>query len=559
MLIGIDVGGTFTDGVLFNGHDIVSSVKKTTREEDLQATLLGVLDELLLLTDASKLKRVVLSTTLVTNLLATNRGERTAVILLPGHGLPRSAYQMGDDMFLLKGSIDFRGREIEPLDTQEIDQCLQEIKARGIQRIAIASKFANRNDNHEQFIKKRILEQRDDAVVIVSSEMSAKLNFPRRAATAYFTAMTCHEWNNFADAIELAMHARSIKAEIHILKADGGTMPLASSRNRPCETVFSGPAASTMGGLALRDDSLNSVVVDIGGTTTDLSLIIAGAPLHASKGAAIENKLTHVNSLAVQTIPLGGDSVISGHSKRLVLPYRKGPAACFGGDLPTVTDAFNLHLNLELGDVQRSRDTLGAIAKERNIELDALCEKIASEVTHRLQYAIDSMFRQWEEEPAYKVWEVIHKKKFKLDQVIGIGAAAQAIVPTLATRMEIDSFLHRYSPVANALGASIVRPTLAVTLHLDTEMGTYTLDPGGFTGKVKQAENFQLVDAKNIARDFLQKLGAEMNVDHDMQEAEFFMEEQFNMIRGYGRVGKLFEVGIQIAPGFIKEYQGVSQ
>jgi N-methylhydantoinase A len=74
--------------------------------------------------------------------------------------------------------------------------------------------------------------------------------FPRRAATTYFTAMTISEWNRFVDQIEEALKLRGIKAEVQVLKADGGTMPLAASRTKPCETAFSGPAASTMGGIS---------------------------------------------------------------------------------------------------------------------------------------------------------------------------------------------------------------------------------------------------------------------------------------------------------------------
>lgn len=557
MLIGIDVGGTFTDGVLFDGTDVVASVKKATLEEDLQTSLLQVLDELLPYTNGTSLHRVVLSTTLVTNLLATGRGERTAVLLLPGYGLPHESYQLGNDMFFLKGSIDFRGREIEKLDDKEVQEVIGKVKTLGIKRIAIASKFSNRNDQHEKTLKNRILEQCEDVTIILSSEISAKLNFPRRAATAYFTAMTCNEWNQFADAIDQAMKARKIQAEVNILKADGGTMPLAASRNRPCETVFSGPAASTMGGLALNADPLNSVVVDIGGTTTDLSLIIGGEPLYASKGAMIENKLTHVNSFAVRSIPLGGDSVISGKEDQLILPYRKGPAACFGGEWPTVTDAFNLHLNLGLGDVASSEYKLTPISSQMGLDIPALCERVVTEVVGHLQQCIQDMFKEWEEEPAYKVWEVIHRKKFYLDRVIGIGAAAPAIVGSLAASMGIDALIHPYSPVANALGASIVRPTLSVLLHADTQSRTYTLDPGGLTGEISQPGSFQLNDAKNIAREYLNQLGKQMNIESYIQDADFFMEEQFNMIRGWDRVGKLFEVGIQVAPGFIKEYQGV--
>ena len=125
------------------------------------------------------------------------------------------------------------------------------------------------------------------------------------------------------------------------------------------ETVFSGPAASTMGAVALSRDQKNSVVVDIGGTTTDISLVIAGDPLYASKGARIENHYTHIDAFAVRSIALGGDSVIRCRENSIkVSPIRVGPAACFGGSEPTVTDAFNVYYKLGVGDAGRSQELL---------------------------------------------------------------------------------------------------------------------------------------------------------------------------------------------------------
>ncbi len=554
MLIGIDVGGTFTDGVLFNRGEIVSSVKKPTDEENLKNSLLQVLDELLDYGDPAEINRIVLSTTLVTNLLATGRGEKTALVLLPGYGLPHNSYDIAKETYFLKGSIDFRGREIERLDNQEIDGLLDWIKSSGISRIAVASKFANRNDVHEKEVKKRILEECEGAHVAISSEISAKLNFRRRAATTYFTAMTGNPWNRFVDEIEEALKIRGIDTDVHVLKADGGTMPLQASRAKPCETVFSGPAASTMGGSALTRDTVNSVVVDVGGTTTDLSLIIAGEPLYASRGAVIEKQLTHVNSFAVSSIALGGDSVIT---REGVQPYRDGPAACFGGEKATVTDAFNIHLNLNLGNISESQTKIGEIAAQQQMDTAALCEKIVEYVTHRLYSTVNEMFRQWENEPAYKVWEVINQRKFTLDRVIGIGAAAPAMVPALAEMMKVEPFIHPYSPVANALGASVVRPTLTVVLRADTQTNKYTLDPGGIRGELEKPGSFQLTDAKEMARQYLVSAGQKLGMKEYTADFSFFLEEQFNMIRGWDRVGKIFEVGIQVAPGFIEEFKGV--
>lgn len=241
MLIGIDVGGTYTDGVLFSDGSIIHSIKHATDDSDLTGTLLLVLDQLLARAKRESITRVVFSTTLVTNLLATGQGERTALLLLPGSGLPFSSYKISPDTHFLKGSIDFRGREIETPDRYDIDNVLAEIDKAGIHRVAVAGKFSNRNDRHEKLIKETIKARYPHMDVCTSNEISGRLNFPRRAVTSYYTAMTMREWNRFADNIEAAVRARVPHAELHILKADGGTMTLEASRKGHAKPFFPDP------------------------------------------------------------------------------------------------------------------------------------------------------------------------------------------------------------------------------------------------------------------------------------------------------------------------------
>jgi len=558
LLIGIDVGGTYTDGVIFDQGEIKSSTKAPTDSADIKGSVLQVLDDLLGPGTSKQVQRIVLGTTLVTNILATGRGEPTALILLTGYGLPHDAYNISQYTWYLKGAIDFRGREIEPLDLQEIAETLEAITARGLKRIAVAAKFANRNNKQELEIRDYIAEKYPDIKVSISSEVSGKLNFPRRAVTTYFTAMTLTEWNHFADEIEAALRQRGINTQVEILKADGGTVSLASSRIMPCETVFSGPAASTMGALAVNSDKVNSVVIDVGGTTSDISLIIDGNPLYAAKGAAIEGHLTHINAFAVRSLALGGDSpVIIENGVPGVAGTRQGPAACFGGDAATVTDVFNLKYQLDIGDLKASGEKLAKIAGEYGIDLDTMNQHIVDIVTDRLITAIQEMFAQWEKEPAYKVWEVIHRRRFELHRIMGIGAAAEAILPILAEKMGVPLFLHKYSPVANALGASVVRPTLAVQVHVDTATNLCTVDPGGIQAPLMQGSKTQLDDVKALACKYLVGIGSERGMGEYTGEYKFFMEEQFNTIRGYSGSGKLFDVGVQVLPGFIKEFKGV--
>jgi len=558
MIIGIDVGGTFTDGVLFDQGNIIATAKKPTEINNLQNSLLQVLDDLLQKTDKSTINRIVLSTTLVTNIIATGRGEKTALVLMSGHGLPHNSYSIGENVFFIKGSIDFRGKEIEAPDKDEIMEVAQRIRDLGIKKLAVVGKFSHRNNCHEKLVKQLLQQACPDFNIFLGSEIAGRLNFPRRAATTYYTAMTADAWNSFTREIEAALQARQLTAAVHILKADGGTIGLKYSKDKPCETVFSGPAASTMGGLALTMDSRNSVVMDIGGTTTDISLIMSGQPLYASKGASLNGHYTHINSFAVRSIPLGGDSELWLDDGTINIgPQRVGVAACFGGTRPTVTDAFNYTLGLGIGNAAASEAMLAELAQETDKDVVKLGELVVEQVVDNMMDLITQMFTEWENEPAYKIWEVINRRKFNLDRIIGIGAAAEVIIPLVARKMNVEYLISKYSPVANALGASVVRPTLAVELHVDTQNRIYTVSPGGTQEKLENAYKFQLNDAKLLAEKHLQKISRERDMEEYANQSTFYLEEQFNLIRGWERAGKIFEVGLQVAPGFIKEYEGV--
>jgi N-methylhydantoinase A/oxoprolinase/acetone carboxylase beta subunit len=221
-------------------------------------------------------------------------------------------------------------------------------------------------------------------------------------------------------------------------------------------------------------------------------------------------------------VALGGDSTISFNQGMLqVGPQRQGEAACFGGAYATTTDAFNYKYNLGIGNPNLSRAKLEEKALTANMSCDELSSRVVEVFIDRLEKIISEIFTEWENEPAYRVWEVINKRKFQLEQIIGIGAAAGAIIPILAEKMNIDYFLHQYSPVANALGACVVRPTLAFNLHVDTQTKTFFIDLDGTSGQVKNPASFKLEDAKNLALEYLQKMSREKGMEQYSADARF--------------------------------------
>lgn len=557
MYLGIDVGGTFTDGIVLDGSRVVKTVKKPTRREELRQTLLSVLEELLQDAPADQITRAVISTTLVTNLIATDRAEPAAMILVPGPGMPRESFTLFPNTCFLNGSIDFRGRMVESLDFQEMERTINTVLEQGFVNIGVVCKFSNRNPILEESIRENILKKDGRARVFLGSEIAGQLNFRRRIATTYYTARTMQPWKEFAAAVDEAVKHQGLQCELEIMKADGGTMKLARSFRQPCETVFSGPASSSVGAVALTMCHKNAVVLDIGGTTSDISLLMDGQPLHASKGAVLEGQYTHVKAFAVHSVPLGGDSVLvfAGGSLELA-PREDQMAACFGGQKATVTDVFNYRYELGLGDPDRSRQALNVAAGSAGLDIEEITTLAIEMVTGRLQDEIRAMSRQWENEPAYRVWEVVHGRRFELKEIIGIGAAAGAIVPVLAATMGVEYMVHPLSPCANALGACVARPTLAVDVHIDTVTGRFAVDTGGVQGEFRR-DSLQLAQAKDFAIQQMQAIARGQGLEEYMNDCEINHEEQFNVIRGYSTSGKVFDIGVQIKPGLMNGYEGV--
>ena len=557
MLIGIDVGGTYTDAALIAGHRVQKWVKIPTRE-DLLSSLLDALDELIAEINREDIKRVVLSTTLITNLIAEEKAEKVALLAMPGPGANPQSFKVFEDAHIIKGAIDYRGREIEPLDLKELSHALETIAAAGIRKVAVVGKFSVRNNMHEEQIAKFAAQNFPQLEVELGHRAAGKLNFPRRAATTRLTAATRPLFRQFIEQVQTALLQRNIKAPTFILKADGGTVPIEKAGEFPVETIFSGPAASTMGVLALSPPGQTSIVVDVGGTTTDLALILSGQPLLASKGAKIKEHLTQVRGFSVKSVPVGGDTWVKVENGELVLTsQREGPARCLGGPLPTPTDALRVLGIASIGDLEAAAEAMADLARQLSLKENSAPQKVAQKildlVVERITKEIETMFLEWEQEPAYRVWEVMQKKKVRPQNVVGVGGSAPALVPMVARKLNCNSFIPPYAPVANAVGTAVARPTLSVTLRVDTERGVFTVAEDGQQGTIpaREKDRFHLDDAEAMARRLLQEKADAMGLGEYSQEAEVTLKEVFNMIRGWSRVGRLLDVIVQIAPGLI--------
>ena len=548
MYAGVDVGGTYTDAVLLKENNVLKIAKIPT-EGDLLKSILGALDAVLEGVDSAELERVVFSTTVITNLIAGRKFEKAALFLIPGPGLKRDYGLLGTDVWVLKGAIDYRGREIAPLDEKEIGVAVKEAAARGYTKVGVVGKFSPRNTLHEKKVASLIKEMYPEWEVELGSHVGPQLNFPRRIESTYLTCITREPYRRFIQSVKTALEKRGITAEAYILKADGGTFPLDSAGEIPVETIFSGPAASTLGVLALTPPESTTVVVDIGGTTTDLALILSGQPLLSSRGAKVEGRLTQVRALAVRSVPVGGDSTVEIIDGEVTLKnWRKGPAYCVGGPAPTPTDALRALGLTSYGDEKKAKRAMEILGERAGLEPDEVARKVIEAVVESITAEIKDMFSEWEQEPAYRVWEVLQKKRVKPNLIAGVGGGASGFLPLISNKMGLKSYIPPYAEVANAIGAAVAMPTIQVNLRADTEQGFYIIQEEGYQGSIGTGVVSER-DVLLLAKEWLLKRAKKLGLCFDLHEVEIIRKEMFNMVRGWNTAGRLFDITVQTPRG----------
>ncbi len=553
MLIGIDVGGTTTDAVVVDGNKVVKTAYVPTNHDNLLKCLLLALDELVQGIDTGKIERVVLSTTLITNMIAEGKTDPVALVLIPGPGTNPRDYALGESI-ILDGAIDFRGKEIDRLKESQIKEAASKIRGQGLSRVAVVGKFCQRNHAHELLVGEILAAALPGVKIERGHKVSGQLNFPRRAATTLLTAATKDSYERFAKDVAAALKERRISAPVYILKADGGTLPLDKSVQMPVETIFSGPAASIMGVLALTDPGQSSVVVDIGGTTTDLALILSGKPLLSAKGARVGSLLTQVRAFAVKSVAIGGDSTVTVCCGSLTVgPHRDGPPLCMGGNGPTPTDALRVLGLSQIGDGALAEKAMQIVAQGLGCTAKEAAQTVVDAVVDKIVFEVNEMFREWEQEPAYRIWEILKKERLSARSVVGVGGGAPPLVPLVAARLGAAAIVPPYAAVANAIGAAVARPTLTLNLHIDTEKGEFSVAEDGLMGRVTD-QKMTPDDAERLARRLLGERAALLGIGEYAGEAKVTYSEVFNMIRGWSTMGRLMDVRMEIPAGLLPSW-----
>lgn len=546
--IGIDVGGTSTDAVLLSNGRVRATAKVYNSPNNLLSDLVQALDSVMKDVSAAEIERVVLSTTVITNLIAERKHDPVGLLLMPGPGRKLQQYQKSN-IHLLSGAIDYRGREITAVVEKEIITAVEALDMNGINKMAIVGKFSPRNNRHELKVAEIVKKLKPHWYVEMGHKVGGKLNFPRRVATTLFTCATKDKYQSFVYSVQEALQQRHINAQVFILKADAGTMTLESSIQSPVETIFSGPAASTLGAQALTPAGETSLVIDIGGTTTDLALILAGQPLLSSKGVMLDDQFTQVRTLAVKSVPVGGDSIVEMVGQELIIySERMGKPYCLGGPLPTPTDALNVMGLTKLGDADRAWAAMEILSYGTKMSPVEVARNIINLFVDTVVAEIEKMYVEWEQEPAYRIWEVMHKRKTRPQNIVGVGGGAVGFVPQIAIKIDAVPVIPPYATAANAIGAAVAKPTMQVTLRADTEQKVYSIEEYGYQGRLETTP-FGNDQALNLAKKWLLDRAAEMNIGDQIQDIEITRQDVFNIVRDMSTTGKIYDVCVQTTRG----------
>ncbi len=548
MVIGLDVGGTNIDAVIMKDGRIVSKVKYPLSEEALLSTILTTLDKLLLGHDKTKIQKINLSTTICTNAIVKNQISSVGMIIESGPGLPVKGLACGHGNAFIKGSIDHRGREVEPVDLNEIKDTIKIFKENNIETCAVVGKFSTRNPSHESQIKELL--GKEFEFTTAGYRVSGKLNFPRRVYTSYLNSAVHKTFNDFANNIVASFEQQNIKAPIYILKADGGTMDLESAREKPVETILSGPAASFMGMSALLPADGDGLFLDIGGTTTDIFFLVNGLPLFEPLGIKITQYKTLVRSIYSVSIGLGGDSTIEIEDGKLKIgPQKEEKPYAFGGKNPTPTDAMISLGLIKDGNQEKANEVMSKLGHELSIPRQEIASLILETIAQTIKDKVNTLLEEINSKPVYTVKEVLHGKQLTLDHINIVGGPAKHLAPILEKTFGLPCAYPENYHIANAIGAALAKSTTELTLLADTQRKIVSIPEFDLYEEISADYNLDL--AKRQAINLLKKQIMLMEPKSDIQDEDIEITEEssFNMIDGFYTTGKNIRVGAQVKPG----------
>lgn len=330
--LGIDTGGTYTDAVVMDLEDgtIIDSNKSLTTSPDLIKGIVNSIDGL----KAEYLANVrftSVSTTLATNTTLEGKGYPAGLILI-GYNISRKIPT--DHILSIEGRHDADGNEVEPLGDLDNVKEFVTMNQHKVSSFAISSYFGVRNPEHELMIKKTIQEL-TDLPVVCGHELSMDLGAYERALTALLNAQLIPVIDQFIRSVRSVMQAKNINSVLMMMRCDGSLVRIEEALKKPVESIFSGPAASLLGAAHLTGFK-DCLTVDVGGTSTDISMIQGGMPEISNSGAVVGGWDTMVKAIKMNTSAIGGDSHVWMKERTYIGPNRVIPLCLCASEFPSI-------------------------------------------------------------------------------------------------------------------------------------------------------------------------------------------------------------------------------
>jgi N-methylhydantoinase A/oxoprolinase/acetone carboxylase beta subunit len=231
-----------------------------------------------------------------------------------------------------------------------------------------------------------------------------------------------------------------------------------------------------------------------------------------------------------------------------------------GGEEPTPTDALRVLGLVEIGDPERAKEAVASVAACLGKSETETASRIVDTTAEMIAQAVREMFLEWEHEPAYRIWEVLQKKKERPENVVGIGGGARGLISVVAEKLNAKPIIPEYSEVGNAIGAAVARPTLTLNLRIDTQQKVYSVAEEGEIVSLNSTDigNFNKMrseEAEALAAKLLGERADRFGVSEYADEAEIANSEVFNVVEGWFTAGRIFDVSMQIPAGLIPEWK----
>jgi N-methylhydantoinase A/oxoprolinase/acetone carboxylase beta subunit len=392
MRIGVDVGGTNTDAVVIDEGKLIAWHKCPTTE-DVTDGILTALTQVLEDSGrrADDVSSVMIGTTHFINALTENRRLLEVAVVrlaLPATGVlpPMTDWPhqlrsvLGNHVYMAHGGYNFDGREIAPLDEGELSEIASDVRARGIRSLAISSVFSPVNSDMEERAAAIFVRESPELYVSLSSDVG-RIGLLERENATILNAALRDIASSVVRSLRGALDQLGLRAPFFVTQNDGTLMNAEFAEEHPILTFASGPTNS-MRGAAFLSGVGDAVIVDIGGTTTDVGVLAGGYPREAPTEVQVAGVRTSFRMPDVISIGLGGGSLVRSTEDGQV---RIGPdsvgyrlvdeALVFGGRALTTTD-IAVAAGYELGDPSSVADLEPALVESALLEVRRMIEEV---------------------------------------------------------------------------------------------------------------------------------------------------------------------------------------